>query len=423
MNEDVEELRERYEQLTFIASLHDKAISLNCKNIARLEVHVKDLAAFTNLMRSSLNSVLKESTSMQDIMTMNQALSVLENNVNSLLHTNLLVIQNLVDAAQGRVTSSLFPVKDLLHTLYIGKQNFNLPPLFDSRSIHHYYPLLESVLTSDAVVIHVPFQSRDTFEVHQIEPFPFDLNGTIMMLDLPPSVVLIAKDFSLYAVSHMSALQKCRTEYHHLYHCPAYLFAFLPITGGICEVVLTQTDASKALSLCPYTQLAPKPLFHKNFFGFHYFYFTETVFVSVVCPNHTEYREVTGHLAVLIACYLRSAQLSTFPSKLHHGFTANFSNFIIPMETLKDLNFSSIKYVTNTISEFQFSTNSGLVTAVRDSLPMYLSPPVHYPSIIVPVILIIVIVVPLFFCVRKALTLYNHLNGIVKADTGNTQHG
>ena len=140
MNEDVEELRERYEQLTFIASLHDKAISLNCKNIARLEVHVKDLAAFTNLMRSSLNSVLKESTSMQDIMTMNQALSVLENNVNSLLHTNLLVIQNLVDAAQGRVTSSLFPVKDLLHTLYIGKQNFNLPPLFDSRSIHHYYP-------------------------------------------------------------------------------------------------------------------------------------------------------------------------------------------------------------------------------------------------------------------------------------------
>ena len=149
--------------------------------------------------------------------------------------------------------------------MHIGKQNFNLDSLFDSHSIQHYYPLPQFVLTSDAVVIHVPFQSRNVFEVHQIEPFPFDLNGTIMMLDLQPSVVLIAKDFSLHAVGHLSGLLKCRTEYRDMYHCPAYLFAFLPIAGGICEVVLTQTDASKALSLCPYTHLAPKPLYHQNF--------------------------------------------------------------------------------------------------------------------------------------------------------------
>ena len=221
----------------------------------------------------------------------------------------------------------------------------------------------------------------------------------------------------------MSDLLKCRTEYRHLYHCPAYLFAFLPVTGGICEVVLTQTDASKALSLCPYTQLAPKPLFHKNFFGFHYFYFTQHVFVSVVCPNYTEYMEVTGHFAILIACYLRSSQLSTFPSKLHHGFTANISNYIRPMKIFHNLNFSCIKYVTNTLSEFKFSNNSGLETAVRENLPMYLSPPVHYPSIIAPVFLIIVVLVPLIFCVRKTLTLYNHLNDMVRADAENTQHG
>ena len=155
-------------------------------------------------------------------------------------------------------------MKDLLHTLNIGKKDFDLSPLFDSRSIQHYYSLLVSVLTSDAIVIHVSFQSRDTFNVHQIEPFPYDVNGTVMVLNLPPSVVIIVKDFSLYGIGYLPDLSKCRTEYRHLYHCPAYMFAFLTITDGICEVVLTQTDASKALSFCPYTQLAPKPLFHKK---------------------------------------------------------------------------------------------------------------------------------------------------------------
>lgn len=425
MNEDVEELREKYNLLSSTASTNNRVIGLNCRNIARLEMHVHDFVSHLESMRLFINNVAERADAVQDVLIINQGLSVLENIVNSLLHTNMLVIQNLVDAARGRVSSSLFPVKDLLHTLTIGKHDFNLEPLFAPRSIQHYYPLLESVLTSDAVVIHVPFQSQDTFEVHQIEPFPFAVNGTVMVLNLPPTVVLIAKDFSLYAVTRLSDLQKCRTEYHHLYHCPAYLFAFFPVTGGICEIVLTQTDASRALSLCPYTQLAPKPLFHSNFFGVHYFYFTHPVFVSVVCPNHTDYREVKGHLAVLIACHLRSANLSTFPSKLHHGFTANFSNLIFPMDSLNNLSFSSIKYVTNTLSEFKFSNSSGLVAAVQESLPAYLTPQVHYPSLVAPVILIILIVVPLVCCVRKALTLYSHLHGIVKADTVNInpQHG
>ena len=88
-------------------------------------------------------------------MTMSQALPALENVVDSMLHTNQLLLQNVVDASRGRVTNSLFPVKDLLRTLAIGRRRYGLKPLFDSRGIQHYYPLLESVLTSDAVVIHV----------------------------------------------------------------------------------------------------------------------------------------------------------------------------------------------------------------------------------------------------------------------------
>ena len=89
MNEDEEELRERYDQLSSIASLNNKAISLNYRNIARLELHAQDLIIYTNALRSSLNSVLQQVTSLQDMLTLNKALSILENTINSFLHTLL----------------------------------------------------------------------------------------------------------------------------------------------------------------------------------------------------------------------------------------------------------------------------------------------------------------------------------------------
>ncbi len=118
----------------------------------------------------------------------------------------------MVDAANGRVTPTLFPVRDFMHTLEIGEKEFELTSLFDIRGVHHYYPLLTSFITTDDIVIHVPFQSKDVFEMYQVEPFPFSANGSFMTLDLPPSVVLISADISLYAAGSFSDLSQCSTE-------------------------------------------------------------------------------------------------------------------------------------------------------------------------------------------------------------------
>ncbi len=247
MDEDVEHLRKRYNHLTSIASANYRTIHINCRNIARLEKHVSDLGLYVNQLKSALNNALTSVDTMYDFMTISQLLLVLETVVNSLLYTNQLVVQNVVDAADGRESPTLFPVKDFLHALNIGKMEYELKPLFDLEGIHHYYPLLESIITSEAIVIYVLLESQEVFEVHQQEPFPFTVNGTIMSLNLPPSIVLISKDFKVYSAGHITDLQRCKTEYLHLYHCAASLFAFLPITGGDCEVVLSQTDASLPL--------------------------------------------------------------------------------------------------------------------------------------------------------------------------------
>ncbi len=80
--------------------------------------------------------------SLYDLSVIGQALPALENTVKSLLRTNALVIQNVVDAARGRVISSLFPVKYFIKTLEIGETEYQ-STLFDLRSIHYCYPPLE----------------------------------------------------------------------------------------------------------------------------------------------------------------------------------------------------------------------------------------------------------------------------------------
>lgn len=124
----------------------------------------------------------------------------------------------------------------------------------------------------------------DTFEAYQIEPFPFKVNQSVMTLD---SLVLVVSDFSLYSIGNMNDLKLCKSSYLHQYHCSASLFAFLPIEGGVCEAVLTRANASDALNLCPHKHLVPKPMFHLNFHGYHYFNFQESFYISVICPEAT----------------------------------------------------------------------------------------------------------------------------------------
>ncbi len=235
MDEDVQDLRERHNHLASLAANQNKAINMNSLHINRLEHVVQDIASYSCAVRIALSLVIEDVVKGIHVMALiNQALLALESAINSVLHINNLVIQNVVDADSGRVTSSLFPVKDLQRVLMRGEKEHQLTPLFAAHAIYHYYPQLESFLTSDAIVIHVPFKFKDDFDVFHIQPFPFSVSSSVMIMDLPASVVSIRKDFSLFATSQFSVLGACKTEHHDLYLCSASLFAFLPLMCGVC---------------------------------------------------------------------------------------------------------------------------------------------------------------------------------------------
>ncbi len=74
MNEDVEQLREQYNQITSVASTNNKAIHLNNRNIARLEQHTKDLEKHANLLKISLNDAFAQITTINVLTFVREAI-------------------------------------------------------------------------------------------------------------------------------------------------------------------------------------------------------------------------------------------------------------------------------------------------------------------------------------------------------------
>ncbi len=328
MDEDVQDLKEHFNTIMSIAATNRRIINLNSKNIARLHSHVEQLREQANNLTVMFNAALRRLDTLSEFFLMDQTLQVLELSLATVLDANDKIIQNMVDAVTSRVSSSLFPIEDLKHTLELGHTDFSLTPLFSLDMLQNYYPVMEAHLTSEAIVIHVPFRSSDVFQAYEIQSFPFGVNKTVMALDMSPTLVLVAQDFSLYSSGHISDLGFCRSTFLHTYHCSASLFAFFPTSGGSCEVVLTSLNASNALAICPYKHILPKIIHHMNFHGFHYLYFSRLTYLSVMCPEGTTYREVVGHYATVDACQIHSLNFSIYPSCAQVAFTANVTTIV-----------------------------------------------------------------------------------------------
>ncbi len=403
MDEDVKDLQAHYNTIMSYAATNRKTINLNNKNIARLQTNVDKLREHANNLTVAFNAALQRLETLSDLFLMDQTLQVLEHSLETVLDANDKIIRNIVDARTSKVSSSLFPIEDLKHTLELGHTNFSLTPLYPLDMIQYYYPVLESHLTSEAIVIHVPFRSSAVFQAYEIQSFPFPVNKTVMQLDMRTSLVLVAQDFSLYSASPISDLESCRSTFLHTYHCSASLFAFLPISGGICEVELTSLNASHALTTCPYKHIPPKAIHHKNFHGFHYLYFSRPYYISVTCPDpeDTTYHEVVGHYAIKDACQIHSQNFTTYPSRTQVAFTANATTSIFPLTSLMNLNFTKIKYVTNTLTTLTFVNQSDFADTLEETLPSYLYPGVLYPSFIGPCIVIVLAVILMCLCIRK----------------------
>ena len=73
------------------------------------------------------------------------------------------------------------------------------------------------------------------------------------------------------------------------------------------------------------------------------------------------------------------------------------------MNTQNNINLKnvSIKFIINTLSEFSFTNISDLEDAIHESLPVYLSPYVYFPTVIIPILVFCIVFIILYCCVKR----------------------
>ena len=93
------------------------------------------------------------------------------------------LIQDLVLANSGSVTSTLLLIPRLIDIIITAKHQWNFQPFFDISNIALYYSLLNSYLNDTSVIIDILFFSELLFKIYKIIPFPMKLNGSTLVVD------------------------------------------------------------------------------------------------------------------------------------------------------------------------------------------------------------------------------------------------
>ncbi len=108
--DDIRDLREHYNQLLSIPAENRRVINLNYRKIAQLETYLNKLLEHTNKLTNVVNKALQRLDKLTDLFLMDQTLYVIDTILTLVLAVNKEIITNMIDAAENKVTPSLFPM-------------------------------------------------------------------------------------------------------------------------------------------------------------------------------------------------------------------------------------------------------------------------------------------------------------------------
>lgn len=117
----------------------------------------------------------------------------------------------------------------------------------------HCFVLTHSILnityTGTGTVIHVPFQSLDTFILYNVFPFPTSLNNMSYILNLPHTIPLVSLNLKHIALPDSDDSDSCFLLTYHTQISSASRFVFVLSKLHTCLLNLLQN--SPVEPVCP----------------------------------------------------------------------------------------------------------------------------------------------------------------------------
>ena len=226
------------------------------------------------------------------------------------------LIQDLVMANMGSVSSTLLPIKRLIEIVTTAKAEWNFQPFFEISNVAMYYPLLTSYLNGSSVIIDIPFSSELIYHVYKFIPFPMNLNGSILSVDtkmLDPQYYILSVDNLKESKITNDDLQLDNRTNLDLYLCPSKIFTLNESLIDSCPASLVKNIT--IFKHCQFREMRSEP-HHENVHYAHYLYFSNRTTVSVLCPNfHPRVASIVGLYRIPDQCELHSDKLTTIADR------------------------------------------------------------------------------------------------------------
>ena len=263
---------------------------------------VEQLSSHTANVRESLNIFM--------------LLDQLHIKINELSQYTEQLIQDLVLANIGSVTSTLLPIRNLIEIIVKAKTKWNFTPFFEIDNVALYYPLLTSHLNGSTIIIDIPFSSELKYHIYKFLPFPMTLNGSVVAVDThlvdPLNYVLSMDNLKESQITNDN-LQMCKRTNLDLYLCPSTYFTLREALVSSCAASLVKNVT--IFENCHFKVLENKTQ-HETVQDSHYFFFPHRTTVSVVCPHfNAKVASVTGLYRVPNQCELHSDVLTTIANR------------------------------------------------------------------------------------------------------------
>lgn len=281
-----------------------------------LEVTTKDIQDYLTDVTDSIEQLSADSMLVRESLNLFMLLDQLHIKTNELSHDLAELIQDLVLANTGSVSSTLLPISNLIQIINTAKTEWHFEPFFDSSNAAFYYPLLTSYLNGSSVIIDVPFSSELRYNIYKFLPFPMKLNGTVLSVDTdlidPINYVLSIDNLKESQITNDN-LQMCKRTNLDLYLCPSTYFTLNEALGSSCAASLVKNIT--IFQNCQFKEI-DNIAKHETVQDSHYIYFPQRTTVSVLCPNfNAQVASVVGLYSVPDQCELHSDKLTTIANR------------------------------------------------------------------------------------------------------------
>ena len=260
-------------------------IENSVSRIDTLQEETEDIKLTIDEMITNIEQININNSNVQEILEIFMTLDQLYIKIHEVDAEMEQLIQDLVMANAGQVTSTLFSISQLLNITQQAKDEWNFQPFFDEINIALYYPILSSFINNTGVIIDIPFSSELKYHIYTLIPFPMKFNGSIVTVDTDitsPVNYILSIDGLKESVIVNDDLFNCKRTNVNLYLCSATYFTFNEALSHSCAASLVKNLSVS--SNCHFKEVVTNPR-HETVQESHYFYFPNRTTVSIVCPN------------------------------------------------------------------------------------------------------------------------------------------